>query len=252
MRALAIALGVALSSGPARGDEARDNAKIHFDAGESHYASERWADAVREFAEAYRLSPLPDLLLDMARAESKLGDDLQAIHHLELYLAARPDAEDAPSVRAEIEQRKRALAAKEEARRAERAAAVVKARAEEEIRRVHARPRWPAYALFAGAGALAVGGALLGYLANKNAIVVAQGGTHAAAGAPVDFANAEGGRYATAQTTGQRDAAAGIALDVIGGAALAAAVGLIVWATRPAPERRAAIEAAPGGLQVRF
>jgi tetratricopeptide (TPR) repeat protein len=260
MRGCAV-LALLLACASARADEDRAAAKVHFDAGQSHYTAGRWGDADREFKEAYRLSHLPDLLLDMARAESKQSDDAQAIRHLEQYLDEKPDADDAPSVRAEIEQRKRAIGQAAEASRARadaeaarRRADAEAARADAEARRTHARPRWPSYGLFALGGAAVVGGVILGVAAVNRANLVASGGTHSQGGMPVDFGTADNASFLSAQTLGQRYAAAGIALDAVGGAMLVAAVGLIVWATRPAGEapKRALLEAAPGGLAVRF
>src|SRR5262245_47149924 len=85
--------------------------KVHVDLGVEAYLGGRYAEAVREFELAYRLSSKPQILFNIARAEAKLGHEEAAIAFLKRYLEELPDAEDAAAVRAEVEARERAMAA---------------------------------------------------------------------------------------------------------------------------------------------
>jgi len=49
-------------------------ARNHFEAGRTYFERARYEDAHREFAEAYRLSQRPTLLLNMSRAREAAGD----------------------------------------------------------------------------------------------------------------------------------------------------------------------------------
>ena len=68
-----------------------DRAKAHFFAGESHFASERWSDAAREFALAYELSRRPEMLINLSRAHERNGQLTEAIGDLELLIGQHPD-----------------------------------------------------------------------------------------------------------------------------------------------------------------
>lgn len=84
-------------------------AREHVELGVLYYDANRFAEAAAEFEAAHKLSGRPALFFNIARAKAKLGLEEDAIAYLERYVAARPDAADASSVRAEIEARKRAL-----------------------------------------------------------------------------------------------------------------------------------------------
>ncbi|MSP62683.1 MAG: hypothetical protein EXR72_20610 [Myxococcales bacterium] len=233
---------------------------------------------MREFRRAYELSHYPDLLLNIARAETRLGREEIAITYLERSLDARPNADDSPSVRAEIAARrsalegKRAAAESEEARRkasaeateARRQASEATAKvqqADEAARRSDAaavrsgeearsagvaRLRVPAYLLM-GIGVLAVGGGTAaGVLARQQAGVVERGGA-AAGGVPQPFA----GDPSAAETAGRRAQAIGIAFDVIGVAFAATGTGLLIYSFKMrAKEQWAFLAPAPCGLTV--
>jgi tetratricopeptide (TPR) repeat protein len=219
----------------ARAEAPPPAAKAHFEAGSAYYSAERWAEAISEFQEAYRLSHFPELLLDMARAETHLGKEVEAISHLEAYVAARPDASDTPSVRAEIIARKKALAESE---------AAARARAEtERVKEEAARPkpaRWPGITLIVAGVALGATGIGLGVAATQQAALVSGGGVKDPDGTgSFDWVSAHDGLYPSAQTDGKRFAAAGIALDVIGVAAIAAGAGLLGWALHDRNDKKA-------------
>src|SRR5438270_11973073 len=89
----------AAAQGPTQADE--DAAKAHFLAGSAYYEQANYADAVKEFNEAHRLSRRPDLLYNISVCYERLGRWDDAIASLEQYLSERPEAPD----RAVIESR---------------------------------------------------------------------------------------------------------------------------------------------------
>ena len=72
----------------------QEAAKAHFLAGSSYYESANYADAVKEFNEAYRLSKRPDLLYNIALCYERLSDYDNAISTLKRYLIEKPTAPD--------------------------------------------------------------------------------------------------------------------------------------------------------------
>lgn len=207
-------------------------AKAHFDAGTDYFAKDRFDDAIREFQIAYDLSGFPELLINIARAHSHLGHEEESIAFLERYLKEKPDAIDAASVRAEIDARRRALDATRAAAAANRAAAAAQHKPAPAPRpKSRARLIAPGAVVLALGLALVTGGLLAGAQASSESNTVAGGGDPKG-GSPVDFSS-QGGRYVTAQKSGQRDAAAGAALDVIGGLAIAAGIVALVVVLRP-------------------
>ena len=77
---------------PTQADE--DAAKAHFLAGSAYYEQANYADAVKEFIEAHRLSQRPDLLYNISVCYERLGRWDDAIASLQQYLSERPDAPD--------------------------------------------------------------------------------------------------------------------------------------------------------------
>lgn len=236
-------------------------AKIHFDAGREYYTHDKWADAVREFKRAFELAPLPDLLLNIARAETHLGHEEVAIGYLEQYLAAQPDADDSPSVRAEIDARRKALedgkaarkalAAAETAKReAVQATAQAKASAAEarEVR-LAARPKWPGVTLLAIGGVFIAGGLLAGVAAVSDGNQVSRGGAGnpLTSKAPTVWSPDE----QKIHDGGVAAQAIGVALDLIGGLFAAVGAGMLVWAlVGPRAEKRVWLAPGLGGVTV--
>jgi len=89
----------AAAQSPTQADE--EAAKAHFLAGSAYYEQADYADAVREFTEAHRLSKRPDLLYNISVSYERLGRWDDAIAALRQYLVERPGAPD----RAVIESR---------------------------------------------------------------------------------------------------------------------------------------------------
>lgn len=91
----------ALADGKPLTDEMR-LAKAHFIRGAAFYETGQYLLAHDEFAEAYRLSRLSDMLFNLARTEEKLDRLDEAIEHLEAYLLA-PQVPDRDQVRANLD-----------------------------------------------------------------------------------------------------------------------------------------------------
>ncbi len=235
MRALALG-GLLLVAATAAAAPPRE-AKLHFDRGSAAYGAGRWQEAVDEFTRAYELSRYADILLDIARAETHLGREEAAIGYLERYLAAKPDAEDAPSVRAEVTarrmaliQKKNAAEAQAEAERARRAAEEAEARRADEKRREAAahrlRLRWAGVGLVVAGAAIAGGGVACGLVAQSASDEVMNGG------GPFNP------QFVELEKRGNLLAPLGIALDVVGAAVAitgAALIGLSFRAPAEAP-----------------
>ena len=81
--------------------EEDERAKAHFLAGQSYYDQASYADALREFNEAYRISKRPALLYNIARCHEALDQYADAVKMLQRYLEADPTTTD----RADIETR---------------------------------------------------------------------------------------------------------------------------------------------------
>lgn len=75
-----------------------DLAKGHYMAGQAYYNQARYSEAIREFLEAYRLSPKPALLYNIAQAYERMGKIEEAVAQLKKYLSAAPDASDRGAV----------------------------------------------------------------------------------------------------------------------------------------------------------
>lgn len=261
-RLVPLLLLIALPVAAAEGDPNLGEAKIHYDSGAAYYAGGHFEEAVREFKAAYELSRRPAILFNLARAETKLGREEEAIKYLKRYLDESPDAADAPSVRSEIEAREKGLTERkqlarveaeaeqarkqaEQARKQEQAAAAHAQRAEEEVRtaRLALHPRWPGWLLIAVGAATVGAGIGLGVYATHEAGIVSDGG----ASAPGKEAVAWGGDFAHAESLGTTLYRAGVALDVVGGALAAGGVGLLVWAMKGAAADKARAWIAPAG-----
>ena len=77
-------------------------AKAHFAAGSAYYDQANYADAVKEFNEAYRLSKRIDLLYNIAVCYERLAQYDSAIQALQKYLTDKPDAPDRVTIQSRI------------------------------------------------------------------------------------------------------------------------------------------------------
>jgi tetratricopeptide (TPR) repeat protein len=81
----------------------QEAAKAHYLAGSAYYDQADYANAVREFNEAYRLSKRPDLLYNLAISYERQEQFDHAIAALERYLVEKPDAQDRAIIQSRIE-----------------------------------------------------------------------------------------------------------------------------------------------------
>jgi tetratricopeptide (TPR) repeat protein len=77
-------------------------AKAHFAAGSAYYDQANYADAVKEFNEAYRLSHRSDLLYNIAVCYERLQQYDNAIKALQQYLIDKPEAKDKVTIQTRI------------------------------------------------------------------------------------------------------------------------------------------------------
>lgn len=100
--ALAGMLTLLLLPGEAAGDPVA-RARGHYERGAERYKAGRYAAAHEEFQRAYQITPLPDLLYNMAKADEQLGHLREAIEHLEAYLRD-PASRDRETISALLQQ----------------------------------------------------------------------------------------------------------------------------------------------------
>ncbi|HEX9100985.1 MAG TPA: tetratricopeptide repeat protein [Polyangia bacterium] len=118
-RGLAIAAVVCALVAPAHAiTEEDERAKAHFLAGQSYYDQASYADALREFNEAYRISKRPALLYNVARCHEALEEYADAVKLLQRYLDEDPQTTDRAAVEARIAALKEREAARDQAQAA--------------------------------------------------------------------------------------------------------------------------------------
>jgi tetratricopeptide (TPR) repeat protein len=219
-----------LWSGVAAADESGD-AKQSFEKGAEAYDRGDYGAARDGFERAWQLSHNPQLLFDLARVEGKLGHDDRAVEYLQRYLQELPDSPDAPTVRAELEARQRAMSERKALTEAEAREATEKqaaqARADEARKNARMQRRTAGWALFAVGLGLVGGGVACGALAAGDSSKVQSGGMSAPGRAPEPYS-----RVAAAADAGPSLFRAGVSLDVIGGALAAVGAGLVGWSYR--------------------
>jgi tetratricopeptide (TPR) repeat protein len=99
-----------LLAAPARGDDARTEARAHSDLGRVAFNRGDYRTALEEYRRAYEAAPVPALLFNIGRCQEQLGDRAAAVASYRKYLAAVPAAEDRAAVEASIAELERALA----------------------------------------------------------------------------------------------------------------------------------------------
>jgi tetratricopeptide (TPR) repeat protein len=80
-----------------------DRARTHFQSGRLYFAEGAYERALQEFENAYRLSPRPVMLLNLANTNERLGRPGAAAAHLRTYLEQTPDAPDRDTILRRIE-----------------------------------------------------------------------------------------------------------------------------------------------------
>jgi tetratricopeptide (TPR) repeat protein len=109
MRLLTLAfLAVALWPAGSWAEEDNELARAHFMTGRSYYDQQHYADALKEFEEAYRISKRAGFLYNIGVCDEKLGRDEEALSAFQGYLGASSD----PAERADLQSRIEALKAK--------------------------------------------------------------------------------------------------------------------------------------------
>jgi hypothetical protein len=108
MRAMALLLALVAV---AHADSAQDEiARAHFISGQSYYDGGKYAEALKSFTEAYRLSRRPALLYNVALCHERLGRIDRAIDALENYLADAGQVRDRTAVERHVAELKARLA----------------------------------------------------------------------------------------------------------------------------------------------
>lgn len=102
MGILALAFTLLAAAGAAWADDAKEQAKQHFMAGEQKFKAGDYQGAIAEFEAADALVPSPILSYNIGLAHEKLGQDEQAVAKYQDYLVRRPDAPNRAQVEARI------------------------------------------------------------------------------------------------------------------------------------------------------
>jgi hypothetical protein len=84
--------GLAAAAEPQPSPNDVEIARAHFNTGQAYYQNGRYADAAREFEEAYRLSRRPALLYNMGKSYDGGNDYARALDAYQRFLAAGPVA----------------------------------------------------------------------------------------------------------------------------------------------------------------
>ena len=206
---------------PQPSPEEVDAAKRHFESGVDFFQRGNYTAARAEFEAAYQLTKYPQLLFNLGKTAEKLNLTADAVRYLEGYLASNPSDADVSEVRAKLAELRKQVPQAGTATTPAASAAVPPGKL----------PPLPALVLMgAGAGLLIVG-------------IGCGAGALAAAGSFTPGSSVPYSKYAE----GKALDAAGIAFDVIGGAALAAGV---AWTGYWAYQRSKASKQAPAAVSL--
>ncbi len=204
MTALGLAFVVVAAAAPAPAQ--LDLARASFQGGASSFRAARYDDAARQLVAAFGFDPDPAIAFDAGEALRRAGKPAEAVHYYRLYLAARPDAEDAGVVRGVVA----AL---------ERASPPADARAVAPAAASAAKTVWPAYAGAALTAGIFAAAGIFGALAQQSSATLL------------------GSQHPTSEATSlyrstKSDAAIANDLYAVGGIAAAATGALILWEFR--------------------
>lgn len=94
--AFAAAVSVAF---PAEGQDKDELARRHFESGAAYFAEAEYEEALRAFRKAYELSNRPQILLNVAVVEERMGNLPGAVQALDEYLAKNPQDPEADTIR---------------------------------------------------------------------------------------------------------------------------------------------------------
>ncbi len=228
-----IALAICFASmALAQTDAEKKLARKHYELGEQFYKISNYPKALAEFTDAYKLYPLPSLLFNIARCHEVMANLEQALKYYRLYLEKVPSSPK----RSLIEARIKTLRVRLDARKPTPAPKPGTEPAPEPATRPATMPAvsppvippdgadtpatpwgWKKTAGWAAVGvggASLVGGIILGSLAASKASEYQD----------AYYADLEG-----IEETGEAYEVGQIALLVVGGAAVAAGCGLLLW-----------------------
>lgn len=167
---LAGSLGL-FAAGASAQEPLDDLARRHFESGVAYLQESDHANALRAFNKAYELSKRPEILLNIATVQERLGALSQAIDALTRYLDAAPEGEHAETARLRIENLRKRLDEEQTAAPAEGPAPgqpPPSAPSPSPDRPPAREPnRTPAYVTFGVSGALGVGAIVTGVLASS-------------------------------------------------------------------------------------
>jgi tetratricopeptide (TPR) repeat protein len=216
--------------------EVTARAKAFYDEGTKQYDLSQFATAVDAFRKAYDLLPEPLFLFDIGQSYRQLHDCENARSSYKSYLRNLPAADNRAKVEHFIADMDECVRKRDEAREAERTLALRKATPPERDHRLLIA------GLITGATGLAAagGGVYFSIDASNQARHLEQAcifGCDAVDVAAIDAAGHDAGRNA-------------VLLYVVGGAALAAGVGMIVWTTMHADPESVIVTPTPGGATI--
>lgn len=188
---------------PVVSPQEQDKALGHYDSALTHWESKEWDRARSDFQNAYNITKLPDLLINLALVSKKQGKLNDSIGYLEAYIENCPNAPDLDKARQKIDELKIAIAIEA----GKNPTRTVKA----------SLPPTPAIALMATGAGLLIMGIGLGSAALVNSHEVSS---------PDNRTKWWTQDLQALETAGQRMATAAYTFDAIGVAALTAGV---IW-----------------------
>ncbi len=141
-----------LAAGLAFADDAKQEAKKHFNLAEQHYKLGRFKDALQEYSIAYELAPLAGFLFNIGQCHRLLGNHERAVFFYEGYLREKPSARNRKTVLRligeskkvldkQLAEQKRIQAEKAKAEEARRRAELLKKERDAERERARERER---------------------------------------------------------------------------------------------------------------
>lgn len=162
MRALAIAVLLAVSASPAIADD-KAKAAAHYKQGKAFFDAKAYDQAIAEYQQAYALDHVPAHLFNIGRAYHLKGDLKAAIEAYQKYLDAEPSGPRATEVRGYIASATQQIADEEAKRRADEEAARLaaereKSKQEQEQKQIAATAHVKQADAYAQAGAWAKAG----------------------------------------------------------------------------------------------
>jgi hypothetical protein len=90
---------VATSAPPAHAQEKDELARRHFESGAAYFAEAEYEEALKAFRKAYELSERPQILLNIAVVEERLGNLRGAVDVLGEYQSVNPNDPDIETIR---------------------------------------------------------------------------------------------------------------------------------------------------------